>query len=79
MTATVKQLARQVLALPVDDRASLAQKVCDSIEHFSNHETEKAWMEEADRRWREIEEGKVVCIPAEDVMRRARASLGNRA
>ena len=76
MTALVEQLARQVLALPVEDRAALAQRVWDSIEHFADADTEKAWLDEADRRWREIEEGKVECIPAAEVMRRARASIG---
>ena len=79
MTTTVEQLARQVLALPVEDRASLAQKVCDSIEHFMDPETEKAWLDEVDRRWREIEQGRAECVPAGAVMRRARASLSRRA
>jgi hypothetical protein len=32
-------------------------------------------MDEADRRWLEIEEGKALCLPADEVMRRARESL----
>ena len=75
MTLLVEKLEQEVLALPVEDRACLAQKVCDSIEHFADAETEKAWLKEADRRWREIDEGRINCIPAEEVMRRARASL----
>ncbi len=38
-------------------------------------EIEKAWMDEADRRWQEIKEGKVKCIPAEEVMKQARDAL----
>jgi hypothetical protein len=33
-------------------------------------------MDEADRRWQEIEEGKVQCLPADQVMKQARESLG---
>ncbi len=44
----------QALALPAEERVILAQRVWDSVEHFANSEVEKAWMEEVDRRWREI-------------------------
>ncbi len=40
-----------------------------------NPEIEKAWLKEAERRWREIEEGKVECIPAQEVMEKARKSV----
>lgn len=62
----------QALALPAEERVILAQRVWDSVEHFANSEVEKAWMQEVDRRWREIEEGKVQCLPAEQVMKQAR-------
>jgi len=44
--------------------------------HFINPEVAKAWLDEADRRWQEIEEGKVQCLPADQVMKQARESLG---
>ncbi|MBN1102700.1 MAG: addiction module protein [Deltaproteobacteria bacterium] len=65
----------QALALPVEERVILAQRVWDSVGHFANLEVEKAWMQEVDRRWREIEEGKVKCLPAEQVMNQARERL----
>lgn len=65
----------QALALPAEERIILAQRVWDSVEHFANSEVEKAWMQEVDRRWREIEEGKVQCLPAEQVMKQARERL----
>lgn len=36
---------------------------------------EMAWIEEAKRRWKEIEEGKVEGIPAEEVFARVRQKL----
>jgi len=39
---------------------------------------EAAWIREAERRWQEIREGKVVCIPAEEVFRRIRAMLNEK-
>ncbi|MDI6793757.1 MAG: addiction module protein [bacterium] len=68
-------LAEKVLALPIDERVILAQRVWDSVEHFVDPEIEKAWLDEAERRWREIEQGRVQCMPAEEVMKKARASL----
>lgn len=64
-----------VLSLHVDERAVLAQKIWDSIEHFVSPEVEKAWLAEADRRWREIEEEGVECISAEEAIERARHRL----
>ena len=73
---TLDDVTRQALALPVEERVVLAQCVWDSVGHFASFEVEKAWMDEVDRRWREIEEGKVQCLPADQVMKRARESLG---
>jgi putative addiction module component (TIGR02574 family) len=75
MTTTMKDLRRQVLALPPDKRALLAQDVWDSIEHFADASVEQAWMAEADRRWQQIEQGKVRLVSGSAAMARARAAL----
>ncbi|MBM4083048.1 MAG: addiction module protein [Planctomycetes bacterium] len=72
---TLSDVTKEALALPVEDRVVLAQRVWQSVEHFASPEIEKAWLDEADRRWQEIEEGKVRCQPADKVMKRARATL----
>jgi len=72
---TLAEVTNEALALPVEERVVLAQRVWNSVEHFASSEIEKAWMDEADRRWVEIEEGKAQCLPADEVMRRARESL----
>ncbi len=74
--STLNDLTKEALSLPVEDRVILAHRVWDSVEHFASAELEKAWMDEADRRWREIEEGKVQCQPAVEAMKQARDSLG---
>jgi putative addiction module component (TIGR02574 family) len=75
--STLTDVTKEALALSIEDRVVLAQRVWESIEHFSNADVEKALMDVADRRWREIEEGKVQCEPADQVMKRARESLGH--
>jgi len=68
-------LLDEVLTLQIDDRAILAQKIWDSIEHFASPEVEEAWLAEADRRWQEIEEERVTCISADDAIKKARVRL----
>ncbi len=57
-----------------DESAALAYRIRESLKGFSDAEIEKAWMDEADRRWQEIKDGEVSCITAEEVMKRARAA-----
>ena len=72
---TLAEVTSEALALPVEERVVLAQRVWNSVEHFASCEIERAWMDEADRRRLEIEEGKAQCLPADEAMRRARQSL----
>ncbi len=78
MSTAINELTSEVMALPPDERALLAQRLWDSLGDFVNPEFEQAWLEEAEKRWHEIVEGRVQCIPAEEVMKKARASLNNR-
>jgi len=73
--STLTDVTKQALALPAEERVVLAQRVWESVEHFASPEIENAWMNEAERRWQEIEEGEVKCLPANEVMKRARRSL----
>ena len=75
MSTATMELTEKVLALPTDERVILAQCVWDSMEHFIDTDIEKAWMDEAERRWQEIKQGRVQCVLAEEVMKKVRASL----
>ena len=68
-------VTKQALDLSVDERIILAQRIWDNVGHFVNSEVEKGWLDEVDRRWQEIEEGKVQCLPVNQVMKQARESL----
>jgi hypothetical protein len=46
-----------------------------SLDELSESEIEDLWVEEAERRLDELEQGLVPEIPAQEVLRRARASL----
>jgi putative addiction module component (TIGR02574 family) len=68
-------IEREALHLPVSDRARLAHKLLISLEELSEAEVAEAWLDEAERRAREIDEGLVRLIPAEEVSRKARELL----
>jgi putative addiction module component (TIGR02574 family) len=68
-------IEREALHLPVLDRAKLADKLLLSLDDMSEHEVEEVWLDEAERRAAEIDQGLVQLIPAEEVSRKARALL----
>lgn len=68
-------IEREALHLPVSDRAKLAHKLLLSLEDMSEPEIEQAWLDEAERRAAEVDQGLVQLIPAEEVSRKARALL----
>ena len=75
MSSALAELIDQVLALPSDDRLVVAQRVWDSLEQFNGEDVEQAWTAEADRRWEDIEQGRVECVPAAEALRKARSAL----
>jgi putative addiction module component (TIGR02574 family) len=77
MNQLTNELTNKVLSLSVEDRVIIAQRIWDSIESFVNVEIEKIWLDEAEKRWMEIEGGKVKCISADEVMQTARKILQN--
>ena len=58
----------EVLALPEEDRAFLARQLIASLDDTVDADAETQWREIIGRRLREIEEGKVVCRPVEQVV-----------
>lgn len=71
-------IENEALNLPLADRAKLAQRLLLSLEELSESEVEEAWLDEAERRALEIDEGLVQLVPAEEVSRKARELLGNK-
>ena len=63
----LESLTSQVLALPVEHRLTLGEKLIESVEPFANADVDDAWSDELKRRINEIESGQVECISSEDV------------
>jgi putative addiction module component (TIGR02574 family) len=68
-------VAKQALDLPAKERAKLAERLLESLDNLTEAEAEKLWVAEADRRAREIKEGKVKTVSAQELERRVQARL----
>ena len=71
----LKQIEDEALHLSEEERAELAQKLLLSLDVPTIDEIEEDWLLEARRRARELDEGIVQPIPAEEVRKKARALL----
>ncbi|HEX8905761.1 MAG TPA: addiction module protein [Longimicrobiaceae bacterium] len=71
MTIPLDQLEKELLQLPRDVRARLADVLAESVEK----EVAAAWDEEIGRRLDAYERGELKTIPAEEVLAELRARL----
>ena len=71
----LKQIEDEALHLSEEERAELAQKLLLSLDAPTIEEIEEDWLVEARRRARELDDGIVQPIPAEEVRKKARALL----
>ena len=72
MSAQMERLAIELLGLPASSRALLAKQLFASLEETETPAISDEWLKEIARRDAEIAEGRVQCVPIEDVLRRAR-------
>ena len=68
---SIDVIERDALALPVEDRARLADKLLESVDKEISSPLSQAWEQELDRRRDEVRQGKVIVVPGEEVSRRA--------
>ena len=71
----LKQIEDEALHLSEEERAELAQKLLLSLDAPTMDEIEEDWLIEARRRARELDEGIVQPIPADEVRKKAQALL----
>ena len=68
-------IRREALALPVQERAELAEQLLSSLDSLSEVEIEQLWLQEAARRAEELDRGLAKRVAADDVRRQAQALL----
>ena len=63
----IEALTKQLLALPIDERTRIAEKLLQSLYELSKEENEKLWIAEAKRRIKAFEAGEMASRPASEV------------
>ena len=73
MLSNFDEILRAALALPAEARAMLSDRLLESLDGPDQKRIDALWAEEAERRLREIDEGKVEMIDGELVIQRLRS------
>lgn len=71
----INEIEVEISKLPLQERALLAKRIMESLDTLSEAEIEALWVEEAERRLDELEQGLVTDIPVGEVLSRARAAI----
>lgn len=72
---SLKEIEAEIKRLDLKQRAMLAKWMIESLDELSTAEIEALWVEEAEARLDELEQGVAAEISAEEALRRARIAL----
>jgi len=75
MTIELEELKSELLTLPIQSRAWLAQTLIESLYEKTDADFTRLWLEEIRRRDSEIRNGVASCKPAAQVLQEAREQL----
>lgn len=79
MAQDLDQLTKEAFMLPPEERVVLAESLLLTIDEAHDQMLDATVMAELERRLRDVQEGKVKGIPAQEAVRRVRETLKNRA
>ncbi len=75
--AIPEDVIQTALGLPVEDRAALAERLLASLDDLDEHESDRLWGEEAQRRLVAYRNGTAEAHPAAEVYARAERLLND--
>ena len=75
MMSKFEEVTSKAMALPLKNRAELAELLIQSLDEKEDEEVRSAWLAEIHRRNQEIRSGTPVTKPAEQVLSEAREIL----
>jgi len=75
MSTDVAEIETKIRSLSPEERIKLIRGLIADLDGPAEADVERAWLEEAQRRHREIVEGKVQPVPGERVFENLRAHL----
>jgi hypothetical protein len=74
---TIEKLEEELLKLSGPEKKQLLRRLIADLDEEQDEDVERAWLEEAQLRYRELKDGVVKAIPAEETIAKARERLGN--
>jgi putative addiction module component (TIGR02574 family) len=77
MSPEVSDLLKRALSLPVDERAALANTLLDSLDQ-ADDSVQEAWDKEVARRMKDLEAGRAVTVPSEELHQKLLAMVNDR-
>ena len=75
MARTIEKIEEEIRSLSAAEKAELLRSLITELDVPADADVEQAWLEEAQRRHRELVEGKVKGIPGERVFENLRSRL----
>ena len=81
MSPEVSDLLKRALSLPVDERAALVNTLLESLDSASDQaddSVEEAWDKEVARRMKDLEAGRAVTVPWEELHQKLLAMVNER-
>lgn len=75
MSMPVEHLVDQVLSLPAEARALLADRLVESLDPVEEEDLQQLWADEALRRLEEVRLGEVTTIPADMAIEQVRQAV----
>jgi len=70
-----EELTKQVLGLPLDQRAELAEKLLESLDELTPDELEQVWAAESERRYQGFKNGTIEACDGPEVHRQILAEI----
>ncbi len=75
MARSVQEIQQEIQELSLVEKESLLRALVLELDVATDPEIDALWLDEAQRRGQEIDEGLVQCVPAEDVFKRLESTL----
>ncbi|MBI1733412.1 MAG: addiction module protein [Gammaproteobacteria bacterium] len=74
---TIAELEEELLKLSEPEKKQLLRRLIADLDEGRDEDVKRAWLEEAQRRYKELKDGVVRVIPAEEAIARAKERLRN--
>lgn len=75
MSTAVAEIEARIRSLTIEDKSELIRALIAELDGPADSDVERAWLEEAQQRHREVMEGKVQPVPGERVFENLRSRL----